>query len=450
MIKKLLDERQNEIMEGVKGCLQINSVRGAAEENAPYGEGPKKALEYALKLGEELGFRTGNVDNRSGWVEYGDGEEMIAVLGHLDVVPLGEGWKYPGFDLTIDNGKIYGRGIVDDKGPTIGAIYALKAIKDSGVKLDRRIRVIFGSDEESGCSCIRHYVSSGQEIPVMGFTPDACYPLIFCEKGMTTMWVGKTEVSGGKIHVLEFKAGTAPNIVPQNCVLRVEGELKVIETEGVAAEFEDGITTVRAVGMSAHGSKPETGINAAIRLLNAVKENDFGGDFQNMMEFLLKEINTETNGEKLGIRFWDEETGETTLNVGLVNYSEEGIVITLDIRYPKNGIHDVVYKNVTDALEKHYLEVLKFTKENVLYKPLDSELVQKLMKVYREGTGREDQPIAIGGGTYAKMFPNMVAFGPAFLEEPDTCHQPDECIPVDKFMLAIKLTADAMVALATK
>lgn len=449
-LKKLLEEQREEILEGIRGCIRIDSVMGTPREGAPYGEGPKEALLYALNLGERLGLRTKNVDDKAGWVEIGEGEEMVAVLGHLDVVPLGDGWHYPGFGAVIEDGKLYGRGVLDDKGPTIGAIYALKAIKDAEIPLDRRIRVIFGTNEENGSHCIRHYVSCGEEIPSLGFTPDGDYPLIFCEKGMTTLRVGKKNVIEGERKILRFGGGTAANIVTRECVLEVEGDLDIPEAEGVEVVKENGTTLIRAYGKSAHGSKPELGINAAIRLLNAVRHIHFGGDFQKLSDFLLEQIGTETNGETLGIRYVDEETGETTVNMGIFTYSPEKMEVSLDIRYPKNGEHGPVYGAVERALARYGLEILECSIEKLLYVPKDSELVQKLMRVYERETGRSEKPMAIGGGTYAKMFPNMVAFGPAFPDEPETIHQPDECVSVDSLMLSVWLCAAAMVELAVK
>lgn len=448
-VKKYLYERQDEILDGIIKCMQIPSIMGPEKENAPYGEGPKKALDYALQLGKDLGLRVKNVDNKAGWVEIGEGEEMVGILGHLDVVPLGEGWDYPGFDGTVVDGRIYGRGIMDDKGPTIGAIYGLKAIQESGIHLDRRIRVIFGTNEENGSHCIRHYVKCGEEIPVLGFTPDGDYPLIFFEKGMTTLRVGKNNPTQGKIKVLAFGGGEAANIVTQKCMLEVEGDLQVKDGEGIEVTRENGHTIVRAEGKSSHGSKPEKGINAAIRLFNAVKDNDFGGDFQNVMDFVLEQIGTETNGKKLGIHYFDEETGETTVNLGIFYFSEEKIEVSMDTRYPQNGVHLEVLEQIKEKLALYGLEVLSYTTDKMLYVPQDSELIQKLMKVYRRETKREEKPMAIGGGTYAKMFPNMVAFGPMFPEEPETIHQPNENVSIENLMLSIWLCAAAMAELAT-
>ncbi len=201
-LREKIDSMQEEILEGIRSCVKIESVGGKPEEGAPYGRGPKEALDFALDLGKKLGFRAVNVDNRAGYIEMGEGEEMVAVLGHLDVVPAGEGWSHPPFEAEICDGFLYGRGVMDDKGPTIGAIYAMKAIRELGIPLDRRIRVIFGTNEERGCDCIRHYVKSGQELPVMGITPDAEFPMIFFEKGMTTVIGGLKNPSQGEIKVL--------------------------------------------------------------------------------------------------------------------------------------------------------------------------------------------------------------------------------------------------------
>lgn len=447
-LNKLISDMKGDIISSIQESIRIPSVKGEPEDGAPYGPEPKRALEHALNLGRELGFQVKNVDDRAGYVEFGEGEGMVGVLGHLDVVPAGDGWHYPAFGAEIHENRMYGRGIIDDKGPTIGAIYALKALRDSGIKLNRRVRVIFGTDEENGSSCIRHYVSSGEEIPSLGFTPDGDYPLIFCEKGMTTLLAGKKKVKPGAVRVLEFHGGSAKNIVTEKCRLVLEGNFHIPVSEGVTAKYQDGNTILEAEGTGSHGSKPELGINAAIRLLKAVKDIELGGSFGQMRDFLLEQIGTETNGSTLGILYQDEETGETTVNLGVLDYEKDTLSFSLDIRYPQNGVHQDVYDKTEAALRQFDLEILECSKENVLYVPKDSQLVQKLMKVYQELTGREDEPMAIGGGTYAKMFPNMVAFGPHFPDTPDVIHKPDENAPVEDIIKSIQLTAAAMAELA--
>lgn len=450
-LSERLDEMKDEILEGIQKSVQIDSVATEAEENAPYGPGPKAALDFALHLGEELGFRTGNVDNHAGYVEYGEGEEMVAVLGHMDVVPTGDDWKYPPFGGEIHDGVMYGRGVVDDKGPTIGAIYALKAIRDLGLPIDRRIRVIFGTNEERGSSCIQYYVEKGEEQPVMGITPDAEFPLIFFEKGMTNVTAGCKNPAQGAIKVLEFQGGTVHNIVPLHCRLVLEGEHEIPEAKGVTVTKENGNTVLVSEGVSAHGSTPALGVNGISLLLDAVKDLEIGGDYQKVFDFLRTHIGHETNGKGLGICYQDEETGETTVNLGVIEGTEKDIHFVLDIRYPKNGKKEEVQATLEKQFGEAGLEILSIDHTDMLYVPKDSELVQKLMKVYREGTGQMDaQPKAIGGGTYAKMFKNMVAFGPIFPGDPDVVHQPNEAVEIEKLMQSIKLVAEAMAEMARK
>lgn len=441
---------KDEILESIQRSMRIESVKGEAMPDAPYGPGPKAALDDLLALGEKLGFKTGHADNRMGWIEYGEGEEMVGVLGHVDVVPAGDGWEHPAFGAEIHDGVLWGRGCLDDKGPVIGAVYALKAIRDLNLPIDRRIRVLFGADEECGCSCADYYVNNGYEMPTIGFTPDAEFPVIFCEKGMSNFTVGSKVYDKGQIDVEYFGGGMASNVVTPTCKLIVNGSIKVTPDEGITVTEENGKTIVEAVGSGAHGSTPHLGVNAAVKLLNAVKENEFGGDFQQLMDFILEKIGTETNGETLGIHYADDETGETTVNLGVVKYDGEDLMFTLDIRYPKNAEADVVDDIVINHINSYTFDVLKKSNMKLLYVPKDSELVTKLMKVYEAETGDKEEPVAIGGGTYAKEFPNMVAFGPLFPGDPDVIHQPNERVEIDKLMKSIQITAAAMYELAQK
>ena len=443
-------ELKDDMIASIQQNMRIESVRGESAPGAPYGEGPKAALDDVLALGEKLGFRTGQADNRVGWIEYGEGEEMVGILGHVDVVPAGDGWTHPAFGAEIHDGVLWGRGCLDDKGPVIMAVYALKAIRDLNLPIDRRIRVLFGSDEECGSSCVKYYVENGYEMPTIGFTPDAQFPAIFCEKGTSNFLAGTKIYNKGEIDVEYFGGGVAANVVPPVCKLIVNGPLKVTPEEGITVTEENGKTIVEATGFSAHGSTPELGVNAVVKLLNAVKENDFGGDFQQLVNFILEEIGNETNGKSLDILYQDEETGETTVNLGVVKYDGEEMSFTLDIRYPKNGDAEVIDDKVINRINSYNFDVLKKTNNKLLYVPKDSELVSKLVKVYEAQTGDKREPIAIGGGTYAKEFPNMVAFGPVFPGEPDVIHQPNERVAVEQLIRATQVTAAAMYELAKK
>lgn len=283
----------------------------------------------------------------------------------------------------------------------------------------------------------------------MGFTPDGDYPLIFFEKGMTTLTVGRRKPKLDE-NILYFQGGIAKNIVSPSCRLILRGKVSIKDNEDVSIEYKDGQTIIDAKGIGAHGSKPQLGKNAVISLLETIKTLEISGDFKKMSDFLLTEIGRETTGKTLGILYEDEETGETTVNLGIVKYNADEMSMTLDIRYPKNAAHEEVLSKVKNVLKKYDMEVLECTNENCLYVPLDSDLVTKLMKVYVEQTGCYDKPMAIGGGTYAKMFKNMVAFGPVFQGMPDIIHQANESVNIDLLIKSIQITTAGMLELATK
>ncbi|MCG0276560.1 MAG: Sapep family Mn(2+)-dependent dipeptidase, partial [Thermosediminibacteraceae bacterium] len=182
-IEKAIKLNEEPLIKSVCEIIKIRSVEDAPAPGKPFGEGVARALEYALDLSRSFGFRTKNLDNYIGWAEWGEGAEMVGILVHLDVVPEGSGWTYPPFGGEIHDGKIYGRGAVDNKGPAMAALYALKTLKDAGVKFKRRVRVIFGTNEESGMKCIKYYLEHDEE-PTMAFSPDAEYPIINGEKGI--------------------------------------------------------------------------------------------------------------------------------------------------------------------------------------------------------------------------------------------------------------------------
>lgn len=451
--EKLVPEiagRKEEILRQIQKIVRINSVGGDALPGAPFGEGPREALRATLAMAEEMGLEAVNLDDYVGYAEIGSGDEMVAVLGHLDVVPEGDGWTVDPFGAEIRDGKMYGRGTQDDKSPTIGALCVLKAISDLKIPLKRRIRVIFGTNEERGSDCIRHYVETNQEKPVLGFTPDADYPLIYFEKGMTGVTIGVKQPQQGQIRVLSLTGGEASNIVPKSCQLVLEGEHPLKgHYEGVSQRIENGKTWIEGVGISAHGSMPERGVNAIMRVMEASRELGIGGDFEKLQQFVCEKICFETNGESLGVCYQDEETGVTTNNMGLISQDEDSLWLHLDIRYPKNGDPEAIRETLKKAAKEKELEVLEIDQVPMLYVPKESKLVSLLMSVYQEATGdTQSEPEAIGGGTYAKVLPNIVAFGPTFPGDPITEHQPDEFILVDRLMEGIEITARAMVAMA--
>lgn len=456
----MLDEKilgmQDEIIESVQECVKIKSVQDEPKDGMPFGQGIHRALEYCLHLSSSLGFKSVNVDNMIGYAEYGEGREMIAVLGHLDVVPEGEGWTYPPYNAEIHKGKIYGRGTTDDKGPIIGALYALKAIKDLNIPLRRRVRIFFGLNEETGSSCVKHYVDKGEELPVAGFTPDAEYPIINSEKGIVTCGY-KRSLSQNNDYILKsIKGGNAANVVPDYAEATIEvPEIKIAEikrladeTDGIKIIENNNLLIIKSYGKSAHGSTPEAGKNAIAYLMMFLGKIGFVGDVKDFIDFNNEYIGTELHGESLGIYSEDEVSGKLTLNLGTISGDDNEIKIEINLRYPVtktfNEFIDIFREKMsTGKLEEIYLR----HKESLFVSP-NTELIKRLQMVYEEKFGEKAELISTGGGTYAKSMKNIVAFGPNFKGEPMVEHKPDEYIQIDSLMKNVQVMAAAIMELA--
>ncbi len=455
----MLDEKilsmKEEIIKGVQECVKIKSVEEPAKDNMPFGEGVNKALEYCLDLSTSMGFKSVNVDNMLGYAEYGTGEEMVAVLGHLDVVPEGEGWTYPPYGGEVHNGKIYGRGTTDDKGPTIGALYALKAIKDLNIPLKRRVRIFFGLNEETGSKCVKHYVDKGEEMPVCGFTPDAEYPIINGEKGIVTCKY-KRNLHQSENKIITLSGGIASNVVPDYSEAIIEignNDInKIIEIakqfEKIAVEEYGSNLKIKSYGVSAHGSTPEKGKNAISQLLLFLENLKLNKDAEEYVSFMNKYFGLDVNGIKLGIYMEDDISGKFILNLGTVKLDNDEISIEINMRYPVKKSYEDFIDTFKDKMLLGGFEEIYLRHKKSLYVSPDTEFIKKLQKVYEEKVGDKAELISIGGGTYAKAMDNVVAFGPIFKGEPMVEHKPDEYIEIDSLIKNVQIMAAAIRELA--
>lgn len=439
-------------------CLQENlripSVQEDACEGAPYGRPVRECLDHFLSSAEKLGFHTVNVDNHLGWCEYGTGDEMVAVLGHLDVVPAGDGWTCNPYGGEIFDSKIWGRGTTDDKGPSIAALFALAALRNSGLPTRRRIRLLLGCNEETGSADVKYYLSQGGEIPVMGFTPDGEFPVINGEKGIINANFTAKYAQNGKLKLMSIHGGTAPNVVPAAACasLACDSVLadQISKTEIPKVHFtktEYGLF-VEAEGVSAHGSTPGLGENAIGRLLMALDQLPFSEEVAAAVHFLATKIGMETDGNSVGIALYDDVSGGLTLNLGTISGDENQFSVKINYRYPVTKSYD----DCGPAFNKAFVDA-GFTLDSEVHKaklyiPADSQLVSTLLKVYREQTGLSGEPKSIGGGTYAKMLPNTLAFGPIFPGDEIREHKPDEYISIDNLMKNAQIIAAAMYEMA--
>ena len=449
--KPYIRAHADELLAELAALIQIPSVASEPEEGAPYGREPLRCLEHMLALCERLGLRTGRMDNRVGWCEYGDGAEMVGVLVHLDVVPAGGGWtEAEPFSGEIKDGRIYGRGTMDDKGPAVGAVYALAALKDAGVKLTRRIRILFGTSEEVGCNDIAWYVEHGGELPVIGFTPDAEYPVINGEKGIIDATYVKTLHQTGAYRLLKLEGGTASNISPAHAVAEIacpaDAAAKIAADKVTVTPIEGGIR-VEAAGVSVHGSTPELGENAVGRLAQALAQLPFEGDAADCIAFLADRIGMECHGESLGLAMRDD-LGPLTFNLGVMKLKDDALSLSFTIRYPVSKTYDDVFPRVERAFTLGGFTLTDQWSKPSLYVSPESELIRKLSKVYEKQTGSAAALKTLGGGTYAKSMPNLVAFGPIFPGDVVREHQANEYVPVEWVLRNAEIIGAAMYELA--
>ena len=453
-LKEALAGRQDALLRSLQESIRIPSVQGPAQEGCPYGRGVRQCLDHALATAEQLGLACGHLDHQVGWCEYGGGEEMIGVLGHLDVVPAGEGWSFPPFGGEIRDGKVFGRGAMDDKGPTMAAMYALTAIRDAGLPLRRRIRLLLGTNEETGSQDMHYYRTHGGELPVMGFTPDGEYPVINGEKGIVNVTFRRTFVQSGPVRLMRLSGGSAPNVVPASaqaeiaCPAETAAALAARATDAVRFTPVAGGVLAEARGVSAHGSTPELGENAIGRLMLALAELPLSGGAAEAVGFLAKNLGMETDGASLGIALRDDVSGGLTLNWGTLTGDESSMTLRINYRYPVTKRFEDCAPILQRTFEEAGFVLTEQTHKASLYIPADSQLVRTLLDVYARETGLPAEPKSIGGGTYAKSIPNTVAFGPIFPGDEVREHKPDEFIEIDKLMKNAQIIAEAMYQLA--
>ncbi|AWE08377.1 dipeptidase PepV [Lysinibacillus sp. 2017] len=459
---EIAEKRKSELLEELQQLIQIESVLD--EQNTspemPFGPGPRAALDFMLAKGKAQGMRVKNVDNMAGHIEMGEGKELVGLLCHVDVVPTGDPatWTYPPFEGRVVDGKVIGRGAIDDKGPTIAAWLAMKMIKDEGIELNKRVRMIIGSDEESGFRCVDRYFEK-EEMPSIGFAPDADFPLINAEKGIAHLVFSSAKPTG-KEQLVSLKAGKRTNMVPEEAVAK----LKFVETningnfqkfllennvEGSIIEAEEGhLITVK--GKSAHAMEPEKGRNAAVYLAKFLQTVLTSGQDKQFVDFLVTVFEGDHYGSALKLNFEDEMSGPTTLNPGIITFDENGASIEVSMRYSVTYPFEEKITMAQAELQHHQVTLDVAGNSTPHYVSEEDDLIQTLLEVYRKYSGDFSKPLSTGGGTYARVMKKGVAFGMLFPGEPDVAHQADEFVVIENLVKAAAIYAEAIVKLASK
>lgn len=359
-INDLMLELQPEIIKSIQRIVAIHSVESEPLEDAPYGVGPRDALLEVLKLSEELGFKTKNIDNQIGYAQYGEGDDdYIGIFGHVDIVPLGEGWIHEPLSGVVDGNRMYGRGVLDNKGPIITNLYALYAMKELGITFNLPIRIVFGTNEESGFGCVKHFLTK-EKAPVFGWTPDCKWPVVYGERG-----------------------------------------------------------------------------RALVRFVNKGDRSVF---YQYLNDFVLS---SPSNGVKLGINFKDDDFGELVMRGYSMGVENNEDYFQMSLSYPgitsKDELLDVITKTLPEGIS---LE-LKHNWDPVI-NDKNSKYIEPLTLAYEEVMGERLEPVTTTGGTYAKIIPNIIAYGPSFPGQNGIAHLPDEWYDLTDLMNNSKIYANAL------
>lgn len=341
---KKIDEISEQMIEGIKRIVRIDSVQSEPEEHMPFGRGVYNALQATLNLAQELGFETENVDNYMGIAKYGNqsDEDYIGIIGHLDVVPAQDGWNYPPFSAHEENGRIYARGILDNKGPLLSCLYALYAIKELGITLKRPVWILFGTNEETGFEDLEYYLKV-KKPPLMGWTPDCKYPVVYAERGRCCY-----RVSTSYEHKKEFNA------------------------------------------------------------------------FVN--EYLLA---SNEHGDRLDLDIKDDEFGQMQLRGKTLADSDDDLAFDFVFSYPAVITNEEIKQKIESKLSEN-LQLTCIQNYDPVRFEKDCFLCHTLKETYEAVTGMDGTPVTTTGGTYAKLMPNIVPFGPSFPEQKGIAHLPNE------------------------
>ncbi|MEK4486780.1 dipeptidase PepV [Psychrobacillus sp. FSL H8-0484] len=455
------EEKKEDIIAELQSLIQIPSVlqTDLATSDMPFGPKPLEALLHMLREGDKAGFRTKNIENMAGHIEMGDGEEILGILCHVDVVPEGKGWTYPPFEGVVADDKVYGRGAIDDKGPTIAAWMAMKLVKEAGIELSKKVRLIIGTDEESGFRCVKRYFEE-EQMPEIGFAPDADFPIINAEKGIADLiftQTGSTETET----IQFFQAGKRTNMVPDEAFAYVFGGAHTIKQKfnefakehGITGEVvqEGPVVKVLVHGKSAHAMEPNDGINAGILLAKFLKTISLTPHSKAFVEFLVTAFGEESRGHALSLNFADEVSGETTLNPGVIHYApEQGSCTQVSLRYSVTYPFEEKLSACREIIQNTGITLDLGSNSEPHYVDKEDILITTLQKVYERQTGQEAKLLSIGGGTYARVLKKGVAFGMLFPGRKDVAHQVDEFVDIEDLIKATAIYADAIVELAGK
>lgn len=467
-----VDSYRNDMIRDTCSLIHIPSVYTPSDKaGEPFGHGIRQALDFCLQRAAEMGFRTVNLDGYCGYAEYGEGSSCVMAMSHLDIVDPGSGWTHEPYGADIENGRIYGRGALDNKGPAMALLYALKAIKDTGISLGRPVRIFFGTDEEGGDGSniidmyrdVQVYLEK-EKMPLMGFTVESVFPAVYAEKGLLFLrFSSPVPLSSGKVQLVSLNGGESINTAPGKCTLTLKAEdpqevshrlEAYADAHDMALQIHtfDDLIVVDVIGHSQHsgfGVPQENANLSALELLGetGLFEPDVSQDWQHFHSAFADQY-----GRGLGIEQEDTFSGRLTTVPGILRCDGRSLQVLMDVRYPVT----CNYEQMIEKLQKRAagrngrLEVLNHL-QPLYYSPKDHFVIRTLMNAYREITGDEEhEPVTLGGSTYAKAIPNIIPFGPLLPGREPVAHVADEYVYTRDLVLMSRIYAKALYDLSNE
>lgn len=459
-----IEHNMDYVVKDICDVVNIKTLRTLPESNMPFGEGVNSGLEFFAKRAHSLDLKTRNYNGYAIEVEIGTGDRIVGVLGHVDIVDGGDGWSTDPFKAEIIDERIYGRGTVDDKGPVVCALYAMKYIKDNnllppGVK----VRQIIGGDEESLWECMDYYKSHAKELPAVSMVVDGNFPVIYCEKGLldfNMIWHLHECDGTYEIEVRKMSGGSAKNIVPSHasCEIVVNGDEKIrkdiekkIKDENIKSKRNGNTYQIFFAGKSTHAMNPEKGVNAIscmVGFLGDIMINR-SSNMKAFVESYNSLIGTDYNGKKMNIFCQDKKSGPLTFNVGVIELRNDNVRVEANIRIPASKRYEEIVPNIIRTLKKEEIEYVEESFLDSIDLDIKSDVIETLMNVYQGITkDMKSEPIAIGGATYARCLENAVSFGPIFPGQEDRTHEANEFLSMDDIRKIIELYIEGICRLA--
>ena len=420
-LNNAIAKNETNFLNNLRKIMQIQSVKGTPERNAPFGKGPKKVLEAVIPIIEKCGFKAKIVNNAMAYAQWGeDNEKYIGVIDHLDVVPAGDKWNFNPWDLSEKNDRLYGRGILDNKGPALATLWAMKLLKDCGYKPKKTIRLVLGSDEESGSSDVALYLAK-EKPPIFGWTADCKYPVVYGERGIVNYSIFTPILDNSLKQISELKGDMSKDHVPDELSIKV------------------GQQEVNILGRRVPSNAPEMGKNAITYLAKKiVNEKLVVGQLNDYFKWIVNSLHEQHYGEGLGIEFSDNDSGKLIMTPTGLKIENTGMQIEIAIRYPVSYKEEEITSGIKNHVPKNSDIKIVRSIPSVMHDK-NSKFIQTLSQVYEEVTGLNGEPVTTTGATYARVMPNIVAFGPSFPGQKGIAHRENEWMDLDDLLLSIKI-----------